>query len=121
MDIAGSDGFRHHAGGVGFGLGQTLAGLGIAERRFALAFRLENGRLFCALCAQNLSIAGALGLQHLRAFFTLRLHLPCHGIDEIFRRRDIFDLDARDLDTPWSHRLVDHAQQAIVDGITVRQ
>ncbi|MNZ65740.1 hypothetical protein D3C78_839400 [compost metagenome] len=119
MDVAGGNGFRHHAGGVGFGLGQTFACFGIAERRFALAFRFQNGGLLGAFRAKDLGVAGAFCFQHLRALFALRLHLPRHGIDEVLRRRDILDFDTGDLDAPGAYCLIDHAQQAVIDGVAV--
>ncbi len=112
LHVAGGDGFGHHLRCLGFGFGQTLAGFGIAEGGFALAFGLQDRRLLGTLGAQDLRIAGALGLQHLRALLALGLHLPGHGIDEILRRLDILDLDARDLDAPGADRLVDDAQAA---------
>ena len=63
----------------------------------------------------------AFRLQDVRALDALGLHLPAHGLDQIVRRHDILDLDAVDLDAPWRDRGIDHAQQPLVDLVTMRQ
>jgi hypothetical protein len=56
-----------------------------------------------------------------RAFLALGLHLARHRVDEILRRLDVFDLDARDLDAPGLGGRVDDIEQAGVDLVAMRQ
>ena len=53
--------------------------------------------------------------------FAFGLHLPRHGVDQFGRRRDVLDLDARDLYAPGRGRLVDDAQQVCVDLVALGQ
>ena len=71
--------------------------------------------------AQDLRLPLAFRFEHGRTLVAFGLHLPCHGIDEITRRADVLDLDAVHLDAPGRRRLIDHAKQAVVDLVALRE
>ena len=72
-----------------------------------------------ALRLEDRGFAQAFGLEDLGALFALRLHLARHGVDEIARRRNVLDLDARHLHAPCLGRVIDNVEQLGVDGVTV--
>ena len=81
----------------------------------------EDRRLLLALGFQDLGLTVALRLQDRGPLVALRLHLAGHRVDQIGRRRDVLDLDARHLDAPRRGRLVDHVQQLRVDPVPLRE
>ena len=80
--------------------GEALARLGVAEGGFAAALGGQHDGLLLALGLEDRRLPRALGLEDLRALLALGLHLPRHAVDEVARRSDVLDLDARDLDAP---------------------
>src|SRR5215207_8171204 len=98
--IAAGNRLAHHRGRLCFGLGEALAGFGVAERRFLAALGREDLRLLVALGLEDRGLAQALGLEHGGALLALGLHLARHRAGEVGRRQDVLDLDARDLDPP---------------------
>ncbi len=55
------------------------------------------------------------------ALLDARHCLPAHRLDQVGRRHDVLDLDPVDLETPGRDRGIDHAQQALVDLVAMRQ
>jgi len=51
----------------------------------------------------------------------LGLHLAGHGVGDIRRRRQVLDLDPRDLDAPGTGGVVDGREQAGVDRVALRE
>ncbi len=98
---------------------RALAGLGVLEGGFAAAFGFEHDGLLRAFGFQDGGLAEAFRFQNLRALLALGLHLAGHAVDEIARRSDVLDLDARDLDAPGLGRGVDDVQKLRVDLVAV--
>ena len=65
---------------------------------------------FFAFGAENRGLLFTLGLKNFRTFLTFRHHLLVHRPHQIHRRRQILDLDARDLEAPRVGGVVHHAQ-----------
>ena len=104
-----------------FGFGLALARFGVAIGGFAAAFGFENGRLLLALGGENGRLAHTFGFENVGALLALGLHLARHAVDDVARRRDVLDLDARDLEAPGMRRLVDHGEQARIDRVALRE
>ena len=75
------------------------------------AFGFQHDGQLLALGAQDGGLPQAFRFQDLRALLALGLHLPRHAVDEVARRIDVLDLDARHLDAPGFGRLVENLQQ----------
>ena len=60
---------------------------------------------FSPSALQDRGLPQAFDFEDLRALLALGLHLAGHAVDEVARRRDVLDLDARDLDAPGLGRL----------------
>src|SRR3954471_24085629 len=120
-EIAAGDRLADHGGRLGFGLGEALAGFGVAERRFLAALGRENLRLLVALGLEDRGLAQALGLEHGGALLALGLHLARHGAGKVGRRQDVLDLDAGDLDAPGRGGGAHDAQEAVVDLVAMRE
>ena len=71
--------------------------------------------------AQDFGLARTLGFKNGGALLALGLHLPAHRFHDVGRRHDVLDLDAVDLHAPGRGRRIDHRQQPLVDGVSVRQ
>ncbi len=113
--------YAHHLGGAGLGLGEALTRLGVTEGGFLAAFGGQHHGLLLAFGLQDGGLPMAFGLQDLGALVAFGLHLAGHAVDQVARRRDVLDLDARDLDAPGLGGGVDDLQQARVDLIAVGQ
>ncbi len=116
------DGRLAHQPGRGrLGLGGPLDRFGCAEGGVATSFRLQHDRRLPTLGAGDVGLAHAFRLEDHRALFAFGLHLPRHGVDEVLRRLDVLDFDARHLDSPGLGRGVDDGEQAHIDLVAMRQ
>ena len=91
----------------------------LRSRASAGAFGLQHGRLLLALGLEYRRLPEALGLENVGALVALGFHLPAHRVDQVLRRLDVLDLDARHLDAPGHGRIVDHPQQPVVDVVAL--
>ena len=97
-------------------LRQRLAeALGPQDRRLALALGLEDLGLLLALGDVDRRLPVALGLGDDRAPRPLGGELPVHRVLDVARRRDLADLDRRDLAAPALGDLVELDPQDLVD------
>ena len=121
LDVAAGNRLGDHLGGLGLGLGGALAGLGIAESGLAPSLGGENDGLLLAFGLEDRRLAVAFGHQNGGALVPLGLHLAGHRLDKVARRVDVLDLDPGHLDAPGHGRLVDDAQQPVVDLVALGQ
>ena len=121
LHVTGSDGFGHHTGGLGFGLGRSFTRFCFQKGRLALAFGLKDLPLLFTFGGQNCRRAQAFGFKDLRTLDTFGLHLPRHGRHQIGRRADVFDFDPGDLDPPRRGGVIDGFQQFLVDRVTLAE
>ena len=87
----------------------------------ALRPRRADGGLLFALGAGDGSLLFALGQQDGGALLAVRLHLFLHGLADLHRRLDVFQLDAVDLDAPAVRGLVKAGGDLRVDEVAARQ
>ena len=96
--------------GAGFTLGFQDVGLLISlssvDFGLLLTFRI-----------QDLGLLLTFGLQDFGTTVTLSLHLEFHGTTDAFRRSNILQFNAVDLNTPFIGGIVKHIAQLRVDGI----
>ena len=111
----------HHLRRLRLRTGQRHPRLRIAIRRLLAALGRQDQRLLLALGAQDRRLALALGAGHRRTAFALRGHLQVHRADQVLRRLDFPNFDARDLHAPWLGRAVQDDQQRGVDALARRQ
>ena len=101
---------------------QRLAeALGPQDGRLALALGLEDLGLLLALGDVDRRLAGALRLGDDRAPGPLGGEHPVHRVQDVARRGDLADLDARDLAAPALGDLVELRAQDLVDLVALRE
>ena len=114
-----------HADGIGLCLldGQQGFGfaLGLANALLLHGLGTQDGGLLFALGAGDGSLLFALGQQDGGALLAVRLHLFLHGLADLHRRLDVFQLDAVDLDAPAVRGLVKAGGDLRVDEVAARQ
>src|SRR5262245_47040920 len=119
LHVARRDGLADQLGGLGLRLGGALARLGIAEGGLAAALRRQHNRLLLALGLEDGGLAMAFSFQALRALVALGLHLARHAVDQVARRGNVLDLDARHFHAPGLGGGIHHLQQARIDLVAV--
>ena len=101
---------------------QRLAeALGAEDRGLPLALGLEDLGLLLALGDVDRGLPGALGLGDHGASGPLGRQLPVHRVLDVARRRDLADLDRRDLAAPALGDLVQLDPQDLVDLLALGQ
>src|SRR3546814_13168540 len=95
LHVAAGDRVGHRLGRRGFGFGQALTRLGLAERGFLVALGLQDHRLLLALGLADRRLAEALGLEDVGALLALGLHLLGHRLEPVARRGDVLELDRK--------------------------
>src|SRR5688572_7536420 len=88
---------------------------GLVDLLLLVGLRLLDDALLLAFGLVDLRVALALGGQHHRALLALGAHLLFHRREHVFRRVDVLDLVAQDLDAPGRRGLVELVDDVGVD------
>src|SRR5690606_3531581 len=121
LHVTGGNGFGYHLRGTRFRFGGTLTRLRIEERRLALALGAQDLALLQAFRLENRRLAQTFRLKDGGTLLTLGFHLAGHRLDQIRRRRNILDLDTGDFYAPRIGGVIDDAQQALIDFVTLAE